>query len=82
MLVLYLIIHHWLGGFRAVGKTAEEAIKVYKDTLELQEAGVIAVEMECVTEKIAAEITKRVEILTFSMGSGHWLTKWFRYVFA
>ena len=36
----------------------------------LQKAGVIGVEMECVPEKIAEEITKRVKILVFSMGSG------------
>lgn len=60
----------WLGGFKSIGKTSEEAVKVFNDTLELQEAGVIAVEMECVPERIAEEITKRVDILTFSMGSG------------
>ena len=53
-----------------MGKTSEEAVKIYNDTLQLQEAGVVAVEMECVPDRIAAEITKRVEILTFSMGSG------------
>jgi 3-methyl-2-oxobutanoate hydroxymethyltransferase len=60
----------WKGGFRAVGKTAEEAAGVYADTLKLQEAGAIAVEMECVPHKVAAEITRRVSILTLSMGSG------------
>ena len=60
----------WFGGPRAVGKTWDEAVKVYEDTVALQAAGVIAVEMECVPERVAAEITKRVDILTFSMGSG------------
>ena len=60
----------WFGGLRAVGKHCEEAIEVYKNTLAHQQAGVIAVEMECVPHKVAAEITKRVDILTFSMGSG------------
>jgi 3-methyl-2-oxobutanoate hydroxymethyltransferase len=60
----------WFGGPRAVGKTCSEALEVYEHTLALQEAGVFAVEMEVVPEKIAAEITKRVDILTFSMGSG------------
>ncbi|MCE9614380.1 MAG: 3-methyl-2-oxobutanoate hydroxymethyltransferase [Lentisphaerae bacterium] len=67
----YLPIRNtWFGGPRAVGKTWDEALQVYEDTLALQDAGVIAVEMECVPHKIAAEITKRVKILTFSMGSG------------
>ncbi|MEZ4707210.1 MAG: 3-methyl-2-oxobutanoate hydroxymethyltransferase [Caldilineaceae bacterium] len=60
----------WFGGPRAVGKTWDEALKVYEDTVALQKAGVIAVEMECVPARVAAEITKRVDILTFSMGSG------------
>ena len=60
----------WFGGMRAVGKTSEEALKVYKDTLAFQEAGAVAVEMECVPFRVAEEITKRVDILTFSMGSG------------
>lgn len=60
----------WIGGFRAIGKTAEEALGVLRHTLELQEAGVIGVEMEVVPPKVAAYITKRVDIITMSMGSG------------
>lgn len=60
----------WIGGFRAIGKTAEEAVGVLRHTLELQEAGVIGVEMEVVPAKIAAYITRKVSIITMSMGSG------------
>ncbi len=60
----------WFGGPRAVGKTWEEAVQVYNDTVALEKAGCIAVEMECVPAKVAEEITKRVKLLTFSMGSG------------
>ena len=60
----------WLGGFRAVGKTSREALKVLNDTLELEDAGVIGVELEVVPRKVAAEITKRTKIITMSMGSG------------
>ena len=60
----------WYGGARAIGKKADEAIQVYRDTLAYQEAGAIAVEMEIVPHRIAAEIAKRVEILVISMGSG------------
>ena len=67
----YIPAHNtWFGGPRAVGKTSREAQKVYEDTLSFQEAGAIAVEMECVPAKVAAEITKRTDILVFSMGSG------------
>lgn len=60
----------WSGGFKAVGKTAAEALKVYQTTVAYQEAGAIAVEMEIVPEKIAAEISKRVDLIVIGMGSG------------
>ena len=60
----------WLGGFRAIGKTAIEAKDVYNHTLSLQDAGVFAVEMEVVPKKVASFITKNVDILTISLGSG------------
>jgi 3-methyl-2-oxobutanoate hydroxymethyltransferase len=60
----------WIGGYRAVGKTAEEALQVYHDTLALQDAGAFAVEMEVVPARIAAEVAKRVEICVVSLGSG------------
>jgi len=60
----------WLGGPRAIGKTWQEAQKVYEDTMALEAAGCIAVEMELVPAEVAAEITKRTSMLVFSMGSG------------
>ena len=60
----------WIGGLRAIGKTANEAIGVLKHTLDLQEAGVIGVELEVVPPKVAKVITDKVEIITMSMGSG------------
>lgn len=67
----YLPVNNsWLGGPRAVGKTAEEAKRVLDDTMALDAAGCIAVEMELVPAEVAAEITKRTKMLVFSMGSG------------
>ena len=60
----------WVGGFRAVGKTADEAIKIYEDALRYQDAGAIAVEIEIVPEKVTEEIAKRLDILLISMGAG------------
>ena len=60
----------WFGGFKAVGKTAEEALEVYEKTLAYQRAGAIAVEMEIVPHKVATEISQRVDITVISMGSG------------
>ena len=60
----------WTGGFRAVGKTTAEALSVYEATLAHQEAGAFAVEMEVVPEQVAEAISKRMEMLVISMGSG------------
>ena len=60
----------WFGGPRAVGKNSLEARQVFQDSLDFQECGAIAVEMECVPARVAAEITKKLDILVFSMGSG------------
>ena len=60
----------WYGGPRAVGKTAVEAKQVYDNVMALEAAGCIAIEMEVVPAKVAAEIAKRTKMLIFSMGSG------------
>ncbi len=70
----------WTGGFRAVGKTAQSAFKVWQDCLALQDAGVFAIEMEVVPERVAAEISRRLRVLTFGMGTGSGCDS--RYLFA
>ena len=61
----------WLGGTRAVGKTAEEAVKVYEAAKAYQDAGAIGVEIEIVPARVAEEIGKRLEdLILISMGSG------------
>lgn len=60
----------WIGGLRPVGKTLDEAVYVYRQTLAFQAIGAVAVEMECVPAAIAAEITRRTSLLTLSLGSG------------
>ena len=59
-----------LGGLRAIGKTADEAIELYKDFKRLESTGAVAVEIEVVPEKILAEINKRTSLITFSIGAG------------
>ena len=60
----------WTGGFRAVGKTAESALKLMRDVQDYEQAGAFAVEIEVVPVEVANEITKRTEILLWSMGAG------------
>lgn len=60
----------WTGGFRAVGKTVEQARKVWQQVQDFEQAGAFAVEMEVVAAPLATEITKRTSMLTISLGSG------------
>ena len=61
---------NWIGGFRAIGKNSKEAIEVLEHALELDDAGAIGLEVEVVPPKVAEIITKKVKLLTISMGSG------------
>ncbi len=61
---------NWIGGFRAIGKNASEAIEVLRHAKELDDAGAIALEVEVIPPKIAEVITNKVNLLTISMGSG------------
>ena len=60
----------WTGGFKAVGKDAVSALKVYQDAIAYDNAGAIGLEVECVPDRVAEIITKKVNLLTLSMGSG------------
>jgi 3-methyl-2-oxobutanoate hydroxymethyltransferase len=61
---------HTTGGYRAVGRTAAEAVQVYKDATMLQDAGCWMIELECVPWRVAEVITRRLGILTMGTGSG------------
>ena len=60
----------WTGGLRAVGKTAEAALRLYDEVRGYEAAGAFAVEIEVVPAEVATEIAKRVGILLWSMGAG------------
>ena len=60
----------WTGGYKAVGKTAEDATILYDKCLELQDSGVVAIEMECVPHQVASAISSRVQPTVLSLGSG------------
>ena len=62
---------NWIGGPRAVGKTAVEALEVYRHTKAYEAAGAIGVEMEVVPYRVAAAITQRTSLCVISMGSGN-----------
>jgi 3-methyl-2-oxobutanoate hydroxymethyltransferase len=60
----------WTGGLRAVGKTIDEAIVVYRAIKALENAGAYAVEVEVIPEDLLSEISKRTTLLTSSIGAG------------
>ncbi len=60
----------WTGGLRAVGKTLEEAMKIYRDIKALENAGAYAVEVEVIPEELLREISRRTTLLTSSIGGG------------
>ena len=60
----------WTGGVKPFGKKSNEAIKIYNDIKQLEELGAWAVEVECVPDKVLAELTKKTTTLTISIGSG------------
>jgi 3-methyl-2-oxobutanoate hydroxymethyltransferase len=59
-----------LGGFRAQGRTAEAALKLYDDALELEAAGCFALVLEAVPAAVAAAITHALAIPTIGIGAG------------
>ena len=60
----------WTGGLRAVGKTLDQALWVYKEIKALEAAGAYAVEVEVIPEQLLIEISKRTSLLTSSIGGG------------
>jgi 3-methyl-2-oxobutanoate hydroxymethyltransferase len=51
----------WSGGMRAVGKTADQAIRIYREIKAYESAGAFAVEIEVVPHRVASEISNRIE---------------------
>jgi 3-methyl-2-oxobutanoate hydroxymethyltransferase len=59
-----------LGGFKAQGRSAEAALKVYDDALALEQAGCFAIVLEAVPAPIAARITSALAVPTIGIGAG------------
>ena len=60
----------WTGGFKAVGKTKAQVVKLLQEVRDFESAGAYAVEMEVIPAPLAAAITQRTTMLTISLGSG------------
>jgi 3-methyl-2-oxobutanoate hydroxymethyltransferase len=60
----------WTGGFRAVGKSAGQAMQVFEHVKQLEAAGAVGAEIEVVPAAVATEISKRTSLILMSMGAG------------
>lgn len=57
------------GGFKVQGKGEANAERVLRDALAVQEAGAFMVVLECVPPKLAALISKKVDMITIGIGA-------------
>lgn len=62
---------HQLGGFKVQGKDMETAQKMIDDAKLLADAGVCALVLECVPEKLAQKITDTIHVPTIGIGAGN-----------
>ena len=58
------------GGFKVQGKTADTAMKILEDAFAIQDAGCFMLEFEAVPAKMAAVISRQLEIPTIGIGAG------------
>jgi 3-methyl-2-oxobutanoate hydroxymethyltransferase len=61
---------HQLGGYKVQGKKEDAADKIIRDAKSLEQAGAFSLVLECVPEKLAAEITRTLSIPTIGIGAG------------
>jgi 3-methyl-2-oxobutanoate hydroxymethyltransferase len=59
-----------LGGYKAQGKSAKDAIKVLEDALALQAVGCFAIVIEAVPAAITEAIVAKLEVVTIGIGAG------------
>jgi 3-methyl-2-oxobutanoate hydroxymethyltransferase len=60
----------WTGGYRAVGRTADQAMQLFHQAKAYESAGAFAVEIEVVPPAVASAIAARTSVLLWSMGAG------------
>lgn len=60
----------WVGGLRAIGKTCDEALRLYQSFKDLENAGAYAAEVELVPPETLALINERTSLVTYSIGCG------------
>ena len=59
-----------LSGYRIQGRTGDSAFDIYQDALALQAAGCVAIVLEMVPGRVAAQISRLLRIPTIGIGAG------------
>jgi 3-methyl-2-oxobutanoate hydroxymethyltransferase len=59
-----------LGGFKAQGRTAAKAHRLYADALALEAAGCFAIVLEAVPAAVAARVSEALSVPTIGIGAG------------
>jgi len=59
-----------LGGYKVQGRDAESAGKLVRDAGALEDAGVFAIVLECVPDRLARYLTGNVSVPTIGIGAG------------
>ena len=57
-------------GWRAVGKTADEALALWRHTQKLEEIGVFGAELEVVPDRVAKYLSENSSLVMLGMGAG------------
>ncbi|MGM9928177.1 MAG: 3-methyl-2-oxobutanoate hydroxymethyltransferase [Bacillus sp. (in: firmicutes)] len=60
-----------LGGYKVQGRDAEDARKLMEDAKKCEEAGAIALVLECVPYQVAGSISKELTIPVIGIGAGN-----------
>ena len=60
-----------LGGFKVQGKSVEDAQKIINEAKALAAAGIFALVLECIPDKLAAKISAAIDIPTIGIGAGN-----------
>jgi len=61
---------HQLGGFRAQGKSAKDAKRLFEDSQILQEAGCFSLVLESIPARLGKLVSRQIEIPTIGIGAG------------
>lgn len=59
-----------IGGYRVQGKTAESAVRILQDAVGIEQAGGFMLVLECVPDRVAELVTRKLTIPVIGIGAG------------